>query len=357
LFKSATTSTFGIMKEDSVSDKKMRICVVGPGAIGGVVAGVLRREGFNIHLVTKYKELAEKINSTGIEVSGRRGDFTQLIPSVATIDQLEGVFDYALIVTKAEAMVESAKALLPYLHENSRVVSMQNGICEEMLAEVVGEKRTIGCVVGWRGIQHGPGKVEMTTGGECVLGNWNREPDDELVRLAWIMGHLIETRVSKNIFSELYSKMVINSCITTLGVICGSTLGEIMASRKARNIFIEIVREALLVAGTMELKVAPGANGKLDYYKFLAPGFLANLKRHLTIRVIGIKYRKHKSSSLRNLKRGLKTEVNYYNGYMAAKGSEFKIPTPVNEQLTQMVHEIEEGKRQIGPENLRDIHL
>ena len=345
------------MEDKAVSDKKTRLCVVGPGAIGGVIAGVLAREGFDIHLVTKYEELAEKISSTGIEVKGYCGNFTQAIQSVASINQLEGIFDYALIVTKAEAMLESAKALLPYLHENSRVVSMQNGICEEMLAGVVGEKRTVGGVVGWRGILHAPGKVEMTTGGECVLGNWNREPDEELVRLAWIMGNFIETRISSDILSELYSKMIINSCITTLGVISGATLGEIMNQRRARNIFIKILREAVLVAEAMGLKVAPGANGKLDYYKFLAPGFLANSKRHLTIRVIGIKYRKHQSSSLRNLKRGLKTEVNYYNGYMAAKGREFKIPTPVNEQLTQMVHEIEEGKRQIGPENLRDIHL
>ncbi len=338
-------------------DKNIRICVVGPGAIGGVVAGVLMRKGFNIQLVTKYEELAEKISSTGIEVSGYCGIFTQPIPSVARIDQLDGVFDYVLIVTKGDAMVESAKTLLPYLHKNSRVVSMQNGICEELLAEVVGEKRTIGCVVGWGGTMHAPGKVEMTSGGECVLGNWNREQDEELERLSDIMENLIETRISNDILSELYSKMIINSCITTLGVCSGLYLGEIMKKRRARIIFIEIIREAIMVAGAMGIKVAPGARGKLDFYKFVAPGFLANFKTHLTIRVIGVKYRKLKSSSLQSLKRGRKTEVNNYNGYIASKGREFNIPTPVNEQLTRMVHEIEEGQREIGLSNFHDVQL
>lgn len=337
--------------------KDPRICIVGPGAIGGVIAGVLAREGFNITLVTKYEELAQKISSTGIEVQGFRGHFTQPIPSVARINQLDGLFDYALIVTRVDDMVESAKALLPFLHENSRVVSMQNGICEEMLARVVGEKRTIGGVVGWRGILHAPGKVEMTTGGECVLGNWNRQPDAELEQLARILGNFIETRISENILAELYSKLIINSCITSLGVCSGLSLGQIMAIRKARLIFIEIVKEAIEVAGAMEIEVAAGANGKLDYYKFIAPGILTNLKRHLTIMVIGLKYRKHKSSSLQSVKRGRKTEIKNYNGYIASKGLELNIPTPVNEQLTQMVHEIEEGKRKIGPENLRDVYL
>ncbi len=209
------------MKKEIPSDKELRICIVGPGAIGGVVAGVLAREGFNIHLVTKYEELAKKISTKGFEISGHCGTFTQVIPSVASCDQLDGIFDYVLIVTKGQAMEEAARAVLPLLDDHSRVVSMQNGICEEMLAEVVGEKRTIGGVVGWRGILHAPGKVEMTTGGECVLGNWNREPDEELEQLARILGNFIETRVSENILSELYSKLIINSCITSLGVCSG----------------------------------------------------------------------------------------------------------------------------------------
>ncbi len=345
------------MDKEIPTENQLRICIVGPGAIGGVVAGVLAQKGYNIQLVTKHMDLAEKISTTGIEISGHCGRFTQVIPSVATFDQLEGIFDFVLIVTKGQAVEEVARGILPFLNENSRVVSMQNGICEPVLAGIVGEERTVGCVVGWGGTFHGPGKVEMSSGGECVLGNWNREADAALHRLAMIMGHVIEIRKVDNILSELYSKMMINSCITTLGVLSGLYLGELMKIKKVRNIFIEIVREALLVAGAMGVAVAPGAKGKLDFYKFVAHGLLANFRSHLTIRVIGIKYRKLKSSSLQSLERGRKTEINNYNGYISEKGREFGIPTPVNEQLTRMVHEIEEGQRKIGSENLREVYL
>jgi len=307
-------------------DKESRICVIGPGAIGGVVAAILTRESHDTTLVVKHPKLAEKINSKGIEVTGTCGNFTQKVASVALPNELDGTFDYVLIATKADGLVEAARGMLPFLHLNSRVVSMQNGICEEMLADVVGGNRTIGCVVGFGGIMHEPGKVEMTSGGELIIGNWKRERDEELEGLAHI-----------------------------LGAICGQSLGEMLANRNNRNLFIEVIREAVAVGNAMEIKIPPGAAGKLDYYKFLAPGILSGIKRHLTIRVIGMKYRKLKSSSLQSLERGRKTEVENYNGYIASKGKELGMATPVNEQLTHMVGEIEQGKRQIDPENFREI--
>jgi 2-dehydropantoate 2-reductase len=338
-------------------DIMSRICIIGPGAIGGVVAAVLTQKGYNPQLVVKYPELAQKINSKGIEVEGTCGNFTIQVPSVARPDELSGTFDYVLIATRAYGLVDAAREVLPFLHENSRVVSMQNGICGDMLAEVVGNHRTVGCVVGFGGTMHEPGRVEMTSGGELVIGNWNREPDQELKQLAVILNHVVETRITNEIFQDLYSKLIINSCITTLGVICGQLLGKMLAERKARNLFIEIIREAVAVADAMEIEVPPGAAGKLDYYKFLAPGPLSGLRQHLTIRVIGMKYRKLKSSSLQSLKRGRKTEVYNYNGYISARGKELGVSTPVNEKLTHMVGEIEEGKRKITPENFDEFFM
>lgn len=55
-------------------DKESRICIIGAGAIGAVVAGVLARKEYQIQLVVKHPELAEKIGSRGIEVKGECGN-------------------------------------------------------------------------------------------------------------------------------------------------------------------------------------------------------------------------------------------------------------------------------------------
>ncbi len=332
-----------------------RICIIGAGAIGGVVAGILKREKYDVSLVVKHRELAKKISSNGIEISGTCGSFTVPVPAVATPGELEGKFDYVLIATKADGLRDSAMQILPFLDKSSRVVSMQNGICEEILAEVVGVERTIGCVVGFGATMLEPGRVEMTSGGEFILGNWRREKDLELEQLAEILGKVVDTRISDEILPELYSKLIISACITTLGAVCGLYLGEMLSKRNTRKLFIEVIREAVAVAGAMGIRVPPGASGKLDYYKFLAPGLFSDFKRHLTIRIIGMKYRKLKSSSLQSLERGRKTEVENYNGYIAAKGKEHGVPAPVNSRLTSMVKEIECGERPISRENFKEM--
>jgi 2-dehydropantoate 2-reductase len=336
-------------------ENKSRICIIGAGAIGGVLAGVLTREGYHVELLVRQEELAQKISHRGIKVKGVCGKFTIPVPTVAKPGDLSGSPDYVLIATKTDGFLDAARDILPYLAKETKVVSLQNGICEEMVAEVVGEERTIGCVIGFGSTLHAPGEVEMTSGGEIIIGNWKRESDEQLERLAGILGHVIKTRTTQDILPELYSKLIVNSCITTLGVICGQPLGVMLISRKARTLFIEIAREAMNVASAMEITVPPGVAGKVDYYKFLSSGPISGIKRHLLILVFGVKYRKLRSSSLQSLERGRKTEVDIYNGYIDAKGKKLGVSTPVNAQLTRMIKEIENGTRKINPRNFDEI--
>ena len=331
-----------------------RILVVGAGAVGGITAALLAREKHEIWLVAKYPELAEKISKDGIEVSGYCGNFKMQVPAVARAAELTGSFDYAFMATKADSMLNVTREILPFLHEQSRVISMQNGICEEALASMVGSLRTIGCVVGWGATLIAQGKVEMTSGGEFVIGNWDRDKDEKLEEVAGILRHIVPVEISREIISHLYSKLIINAGASTLGAISGLYLGEMLAKKKTREIFIKIIREAIAVADAMDLRVRPYA-GKLDYYQFLKPGPFSSLRRHLTIRVIGFKYRKLKSSSLQSLERGRKTEIDYFNGYISSKGKEFGVSTPVNSKLTRMVQEIENGKRSISVNSLDEI--
>jgi 2-dehydropantoate 2-reductase len=331
-----------------------RILVVGAGAVGTVTAAVLADKDYDITLLTRYPELAKKISEEGIHCFGPCGDIMIKIKSFATAGELEGFYDLVFIATKGDAMAEAAKQILPYIKSDSRVVSMQNGICEEMLAGIIGEKRTVGCVVGWGATLHKPGESEMTSTGEFVIGNWYRDKDSELELIRDILSHIAPVEISTNIVSDLYSKLIINSCITTLGALSGLYLGEMLNKRKARNLFITIIREAMDVAKGMNLYVKPYA-GRLDYYKFLSPGLLSSLNRHLTILVIGNKYRRLKSSSLQSLERGRKTEIIHFNGYIAAKGKELGIATPLNDKLVNMVKEIEAGTRKISPANLDEI--
>ena len=335
--------------------KDKKILVVGTGAIGGICAALIAKAGYQIEVICKYPELAQKITNEGLKISGIYGDMQVKMPAFASISELKEMKDIVLLATKATDMMDPSKELLPFLHEKSLVVSLQNGICEEILGEVLGKNRVIGCVVGWGATMHAPGELEMTSTGEFVIGNIDNSPKERLDEIKELLSFVVPVEISDDIIASLYSKLIINSCITSLGAICGLYLGEMLSKKKLRKLFIEIMREAIAVADAMKMKVPSYAN-KINYYKFLKnAGFLGNLYRHLLIRFIGFKYRRLKSSMLQSLERGNKTEVDFLNGYIVRKGLDFSVQTPVNNKVLKMIKEVEQGKRKIGIKNFDEF--
>lgn len=336
--------------------KHPRMVVVGAGAIGGITAALLRQNGHDVTLVCKHAQIANIASGSGLRLTGINGERSVTVPAVADIQELQGEFDIAMIATKAYDMPACAKQLLPLLKEDSLVVSMQNGICTDALAAIVGEERTVGCVIGWGATMHGDGELEMTSTGEFIIGRL-RGDQSALEPLREALGRIVPTVISDDIFAELYSKLVVNSCITSLGAICGLRLGEMLKRKRARTIFLAIIGEAMNVAHAMNLKVPP-FGGKLDYDRLMSgTSALDSLRRHLMIYIVGLKFRNLKSSSLQSLERGRLTEIDYFNGYIAHRGDALGVPCPVNHRLTEMVKEIENGRRLIQVENLNDKAL
>lgn len=334
----------------------MRTAVIGAGAIGGITAAFLARAGHDPEVVCKHADTAEKAAGEGLRVFGVRGDFRAPVKALAAVEELTPGPDVVFLATKATDMLEASQALRPLLKNGSLVVSLQNGLCEEALGRVLGPERMVGCVVGWGATMHGPAELEMTSTGEFVLGALDGRSDPRLGAIGEMLANVVPTRVSANILGELYGKLIINSCITALGGVCGLYLGQMLAQPRARRLFLAIMAEAMAVAEGLRLKVEPGGGGKLDYYRFLAGrGPLASLKRHLTLRLVGHKYRRLKSSLLQSLQRGRPTEIDYLNGYVCAKGREVDVPTPLNDAVVAMIKEIEAGRRAIQPENLAEL--
>ncbi len=334
---------------------KLTVAVLGAGAIGGITAAYLKRAGYDVTLVCKHEQKAEQIKTKGLHIVGVRGEHYVKMNAVAKAEQLSGKKDLVLIVTKAYDMPDAANSIMGFLKEDSLVVSMQNGICVEALADIVGDNRAVGCVVGWGSTMLEDGTLNMTSEGDFVIGGFLPNLDVSAIKQA--LDNVVPVRISDNIIADLYSKMIVNACITSLGVLSGLNLGKILKKRAARNIFISIIREAVQVADAMGLRIKP-FGGKLDYYKLTrGSGSLAGIKRHALIRIIGFKYRRLKSSSLQALERGKPTEVDYFNGYIAAKGEQYGISTPVNARIVQMIKEIENKKRAIGVSNIFDGEL
>ena len=333
----------------------MRIALIGAGAIGGSIAACIAKQGYDLTVVAKYEEYASLIENQGIEITGVKGNFVQKIKAVAKVSQLTGKFDIVFVATKAYDVKENLLSLLSYLKENTSVVSLQNGICTDLYQEVVGKDRTVGCVVGYGATMHQKGKIEITSTGNFVIGSIAKTFKGDLKEIQTCLNTTFETIISDDIYSNLYSKLIINSCITSLGALTGLNLGEMMKIKKIRVIFLKIIDEAIAVANANHIQVPP-YGGKLDYYKlYQRKSKFGNFINHLIIQIVGKKYRHLKSSSLQSLQRGQKTEIDYFNGYIVSLGKQVQVPTPINEKLVQMIKEIELHQRKITLDNINDI--
>jgi 2-dehydropantoate 2-reductase len=334
---------------------EQKLAVIGAGAIGGTTAAFMKEAGWDPILVCKHAGTLAQIERQGLQVLGLKGEHRVALRVVQTVADLPHDLDLVFHATKANDCEAAARELVPHLKPASQVVSLQNGICEDALGEILGRNRIIGCVVGWGATHVGPGRIEVTSPGEFVLGYISQQSDALLEAIRSMLDAVQPARVSDNIMGELYSKLMINSCINTLGAITGLTLGEMMAVGKIRRIFLALMREALATANAMGLQVAPSTGGKLKYDQFLAgDGILKQFRRHLIFRLIGFKYRRVKSSSLQSLERGRLTEIDYLNGYICERASEHGVPVPLNQAAVAMVKAIESGQRPIAMDNLDD---
>lgn len=332
----------------------MKILVIGSGAVGSIVAGILTQKGFDVDLACKTAEIAERLTMDGLIFKIKKRKYIQFLPAYSSVSATPGNYDYVFLATKTFDIEKPVKAVLSKLSPKGLIVSMQDGYCEETLARLIGSDRVVGAVVAWGATLNSNGVAEMSAKGEMIIGKLNGADDPRLDNLQYLLNSIVPTRVVTNINEQIYSKLIINSCVTTLGAITGLKVGALITDKKLRNTFIQIIKEAIKVANSLKIEI-PEYAGKLNYYRLVRGKSLYHrVRKHLRIRIFGIKYRNVKSSGLQSLERGEKTEIDYLNGYILQRAKEMGIAVPVNQRLVEMVHEIELGKRTISPENLNE---
>ncbi len=340
----------------------MKVAVVGIGAVGGVIASKIDKE-YSPVMISRNKEIVNAIREKGLKIKDvfSRSDKISCCPSIySSFDEQSEKFDIIFLCTKATTVVDAAKDAINYLTDIGFLVSFQNGIVEDSLLEFVPEKRLVGGIIGFGATMHSPGNVEMTSEGEIVVGELDGKVTERLKVLKSILDNVIEIRITENIRGAKYSKLLINACITTMGAVSGLTLGEMLSKPEFRAVFRRILYEGVEVAKRKGIKLEKISG--VSIHKLAASErevnnrlCLSKYYKDLIIKIIGRKYRKLKSSSLQSLERKRKTEVDFINGIIVSYGKEVGFDTPVNSKLVNIVHEIEEGKREISPDNLKEL--
>ena len=138
----------------------MKVCVVGAGGVGGLLAAVLRRAGVDVSLLVTERHLTP-IRQNGLAVIGPDGRFSVEIQA-ETDPRAIGACDVVIVTVKMWALEALAPTLRPLLRENTAVIPMQNGIdAPEVLAKTLGWEHVVYGSISMNAAIEAPGVIRQ----------------------------------------------------------------------------------------------------------------------------------------------------------------------------------------------------
>ncbi len=289
-----------------MAETETRVLVMGCGGIGGVVAGHLAERGVEVHAVSRNPKVVEAAAVRGLRLQGEGG--RRDVPVTVHLAPPAGLsFDYVLLATQPPDVEVAARVAAPFLGEQGRMVCFQNGLCEERVARIIGDRgRVVGGIVAWGALMVEPGVYDRTSAGGFSLGRLDGPVDAPLERLAELLECVGPVKVTNNLPGARWSKLALNCAVSTMGTLNGSTLGKVVRQRAARRLALEMMTEAVQVAKREGVRLEKVA-GTLDL-EWIAlggsegPAALAG--KHAMLLAVGAKYRRMRSSMLRAIEAG-----------------------------------------------------
>jgi 2-dehydropantoate 2-reductase len=332
-----------------------RILVMGAGGIGGIVAATLTEVGAAVTAVSTNAEIRAAVDASGFRVLDE-GEERVVRGWVAPAP--EGTYDLCILATQPPNVEDATRTALPHLAEDAEVVVLQNGLCEERIAAIVGEARVIGGIVAWGASMPEPGRYERTASGGFQIGRLSGQLDESLKRVAELLEAIGPVTVTQNLRGARWSKLALNCAVSSLGTIAGERLGPVVRVRRYRRLALEAMSECVQVARAEGVKLEKVA-GTLDL-EWIAlsdadrasSGSVSLTAKHALLLAVGLRYRRMRSSMLAAIERGRTPAIDFLNGEVVTRGKQHGVPTPVNERIVETVWEIAKGRVKSSRETL-----
>ena len=327
------------------------ICVYGAGSIGCYVGGRLAATGAEVVLIGRDR-LARETALHGLTLTDLHGAEHRVPqPHYAAGPEAAAGADLVLVTVKSAATAEAAVALAPHLKPGALVVSFQNGLRNAaVLREHLPEAAVLQGMVAFNVVHTGEGRFHQGTAGDLGVQDHPALDDHEAAFAAAGFTLVREADLTRVQAGKLLLNL--NNAINALS---GLPLKTELSQRAYRRCLALAQKEAL--AAFLHARILPARTTAV------APGFLPavlSLPDAVFTRVASRMLAMDplaRSSTWDDLEAGRPTEVDYLNGEIVALAAEHGLTAPVNERLTALVHDAENGGRRdwSGPELLAEV--
>lgn len=331
----------------------MRAAIYGAGSLGMILGAYITKNGGKIDLINRNRAHVEAIRRNGAVVTGTV-NFTQKV-EVYTPEEMTGKYDIIFLMTKQLQNREVVTFLKDFLTEDGVIVTLQNGIPEMLIGEIVGEDHVLGCTVAWGATKTGDGVCELTSEPDSLtfsLGSTSPKPNAHITDVKALLELMGPVEMEENFIGTRWSKLLINAAFSGMSAVLGCTFGETVSDIPQRKIVQAIMKECMDVCSAGGIRIEP-VQGK-DIVKLF--NYSNPVKKAVSLLLLPFAIKKHrllKASMLQDIENGKKTEVDSINGSVCAYGRKVGCPTPMNDKVVEIVHRIEEGELSPSFDNLR----
>jgi 2-dehydropantoate 2-reductase len=333
-----------------------RLLIWGAGAMGSSIGAALVQAGHRVLFVDRARDHVEAMNTHGLRITGPVMNATVPAQAVGP-DDLLGTFKTVFLCVKAHHTKGAAAQLAPHLAGDGAVVSIQNGLCEMEIAEVVGAERTVGAFVNFGADYLEPGVVHRGNRGAVVVG----ELDGQRTPRVKAIHHLLEifepnAVLTDNIFGYLWGKLAYAALLFATAL-TDDSIADVLDAGKVRPLMRAIGREVVSVALAQGVTLQ-GFDG-FDPEAFAPAATDARTDASLDDLVtFNRASAKTHSGIWRDLAvRKRVTEVDAQLGPVVRLGRERGVPAPLTAAIIEQIHEIERGERPQVWANLDELEL
>ncbi|HKA41052.1 MAG TPA: 2-dehydropantoate 2-reductase [Burkholderiales bacterium] len=346
------------------------IVIVGAGAVGGYVGGQLARAGEDVSLVDPWPQHVNAMRLHGLHLSGTQGEHTVPVTALHFTDVQRFTrkpVDIAIISTKSYDTAWAAMLIRQYLAPGGYIVSLQNSINEEEIARVVGWGRTVGCIASTISVNLvGPGRIQRyrEPGGAArtvfYVGEAHGAVTPRVQELVSILGAVDTAKATDNLWGQRWTKLATNAITHGLLGATGLDNRAVFLERgRLHRLGVKLAAEAVAVGRAQGYRLGPILGIEPDAWVAASNGDRTAQERVQSGLAVYMSTltEPSRSSVGRDVERGRRSEIDYTNGMVAAKGLETGVPAPTHAAVTELVRRIDRGDLAPDPANIEAIPI
>lgn len=301
----------------------------------GSLFGAMLSPVSEIFLIDPFVSHVKEIKKNGLKIEKNHGSVQRYDIFAATKpDKIKNNIDLAIIFTKSHLTENAAHTAKSILSKQGMALTLQNGLGNfDIIAGVLGRKRVIAGVTSHGGTLVKPGYIRHAGSGMTYIaaGSGSDKHPFVIKVMKTFNSAGIDTKISDNLESLIWGKLVINAGINALAAILHVPNGILGITRECEIIMEHAVSEAVMVADALGITLP--YEHPVEHVKKVCASTAKN-----------------RASMLQDVLRGANTEIAVINRAVAQKGKELGVPVLYNIFLSEIIEAVEATyKNRINP--------